>query len=239
MSQEVSLFDDTVRANIAYGRFGATRTRSTPRRRRAGADDFIRALPQGYDTLVGEHGVKLSGGQRQRMAIARAMLKNAPILLLDEATSALDTESERQVQAALKRADARPHHAGHRAPALDRDRRRPHLCDRPRAGRRNRHACASCWRRDGVYARLYALQFADRPMTRHCSRALAMRPFRDWARRVVRSERLHRALCCAIQLYIRLVYATNRWTVEGGRASPARWRGQSGPSSSPSGTAAC
>ncbi|MEQ9684514.1 MAG: ATP-binding cassette domain-containing protein, partial [Rhodospirillales bacterium] len=101
VSQEVTLFDDIVRANIAYGRAGATEDEIIEAARNAAAHDFIAALPDGYDTLVGEQGVKLSGGQRQRLAIARAMLKNAPILLLDEATSALDTESERQVQAAL------------------------------------------------------------------------------------------------------------------------------------------
>ena len=101
VSQEVTLFDDTVRANIAYGRAGATEDEIVEAAKNAAAHDFIAALPEGYDTLVGEQGVKLSGGQRQRLAIARAMLKNAPILLLDEATSALDTESERQVQAAL------------------------------------------------------------------------------------------------------------------------------------------
>jgi subfamily B ATP-binding cassette protein MsbA len=101
VSQEVTLFDDTVRANIAYGRAGATEDEIVEAAQHAAAHDFISALPDGYDTMVGEQGVKLSGGQRQRLAIARAMLKNAPILLLDEATSALDTESERQVQAAL------------------------------------------------------------------------------------------------------------------------------------------
>lgn len=101
VSQEVTLFDDTVRANIAYGRAGATEDEIVEAAKNAAAHDFIAELPDGYDTLVGEQGVKLSGGQRQRLAIARAMLKNAPILLLDEATSALDTESERQVQAAL------------------------------------------------------------------------------------------------------------------------------------------
>ncbi|MGH7123931.1 MAG: ABC transporter ATP-binding protein, partial [Stellaceae bacterium] len=85
VSQEVSLFDDTVRGNIAYGRFGASETEIVAAAKAAAADEFIRALPQGYDTMVGEQGVKLSGGQRQRVAIARAMLKNAPILLLDEA----------------------------------------------------------------------------------------------------------------------------------------------------------
>ncbi len=92
VTQEVSLFDDTVRANIAYGRFGATQAEIEKAAVAAAAERFIRALPQGYDTLVGEHGIRLSGGQRQRLAIARAMLKDAPILLLDEATSALDNE---------------------------------------------------------------------------------------------------------------------------------------------------
>ena len=101
VSQEITLFDDTVRANIAYGRAGAEEDDIIEAAKNAAADDFIAELPDGYDTMVGEQGVKLSGGQRQRLAIARAMLKNAPILLLDEATSALDTESERQIQAAL------------------------------------------------------------------------------------------------------------------------------------------
>ncbi|MEE8272972.1 MAG: ABC transporter ATP-binding protein [Alphaproteobacteria bacterium] len=101
VSQEVTLFDETVRANIAFGRPDADDGEIEAAARAAAAHDFIRQLPDGYDTVVGEHGVKLSGGQRQRLSIARAMLKNAPILLLDEATSALDTESERQVQAAL------------------------------------------------------------------------------------------------------------------------------------------
>ncbi|MBU0725858.1 MAG: ABC transporter ATP-binding protein/permease [Alphaproteobacteria bacterium] len=103
VSQEVTLFDDTIRANIAYGTPDATEEEIVAAARNAAADDFIRELADGYDTIVGERGVKLSGGQRQRVAIARAMLKNAPILLLDEATSALDTQSERLVQAALKK----------------------------------------------------------------------------------------------------------------------------------------
>ncbi len=103
VSQETALFDDTVRANIAYGRSQASPEEIERAARDAFAHEFIQDLPQGYDTVVGEHGVKLSGGQRQRIAIARAMLRNAPILLLDEATSSLDNESERAVQGALKR----------------------------------------------------------------------------------------------------------------------------------------
>lgn len=103
VSQEVTLFNDTVAANIAYGRLASvSRADIEEAARAAHALDFIRELPEGFDTLVGENGIKLSGGQRQRLAIARAILKDAPILILDEATSALDTESERHVQAALE-----------------------------------------------------------------------------------------------------------------------------------------
>jgi ATP-binding cassette, subfamily B, bacterial MsbA len=99
--QESMLFDDTVRANIAYGRAGASEEDIIEAAKNAAADDFIRNLPEGYDTMIGSHGVRLSGGQRQRLAVARAILKNAPILLLDEATSSLDNESERSIQQAL------------------------------------------------------------------------------------------------------------------------------------------
>jgi ATP-binding cassette, subfamily B, bacterial MsbA len=103
VNQEATLFDDTIRANILYGRTEATDTELVQAAKDAAAHEFINDQPQGYATLVGQHGVKLSGGQRQRIAIARAMLKDAPILLLDEATSALDTVSEKQVQVALDR----------------------------------------------------------------------------------------------------------------------------------------
>jgi subfamily B ATP-binding cassette protein MsbA len=103
VTQESILFDESVSANIALGRPGASRAEVETAAKDAAAHAFICELPQGYDTRVGEGGLKLSGGQRQRIAIARAMLRNAPILLLDEATSALDTESERQVQDALTR----------------------------------------------------------------------------------------------------------------------------------------
>lgn len=101
VSQDITIFDDTVRANIGYGRAGANEDEIIAAARAAEADGFIRALPDGYDTRLGEHGVKLSGGQRQRIAIARAILRNAPILLLDEATSALDNESEQAIQRTL------------------------------------------------------------------------------------------------------------------------------------------
>jgi ATP-binding cassette subfamily B protein len=102
--QDVALFADTIAENIRYGSEGASRDRVVAAAEQAQADAFIRALPEGYDTRLGERGVTLSGGQRQRIAIARALLRDAPVLLLDEATSALDSESEALVQRALDRA---------------------------------------------------------------------------------------------------------------------------------------
>jgi subfamily B ATP-binding cassette protein MsbA len=102
VAQDTFLFNDTVANNIGYGLPGASREQICEAARNALADEFILRMPEGYDTMIGERGHKLSGGQRQRLAIARALLKNAPILILDEATSHLDTESERLVQRALQ-----------------------------------------------------------------------------------------------------------------------------------------
>jgi subfamily B ATP-binding cassette protein MsbA len=101
VTQETVLFDDTIANNIAYGTPGASRSVIEEAARAAHAHEFVRTLPRGYDTRIGERGQRLSGGQRQRLAIARALLKNAPILILDEATSSLDAESELLVQDAL------------------------------------------------------------------------------------------------------------------------------------------
>jgi ATP-binding cassette, subfamily B, bacterial MsbA len=159
VAQESSLFDDTVRANIAYGRLSASEAESEAAATVAGADRFIAELPQGYDTLVGEHGTRLSGGQRQRIAIARAMLKDAPILLLDEATSALDNESERQVQAALKRLmqGRTTLVIAHRLSTIV---NADLICvmDRGRIVERGKHTQLLAGR--GLYARLYETQFA-------------------------------------------------------------------------------
>ena len=102
--QDTVLFNDTIRYNIAYGRAGATHSDIVAAAESARIHDFIQSLPDGYDTMVGERGLKLSGGEKQRVGIARTLLKNPPILILDEATSALDTETEASIQGALKRA---------------------------------------------------------------------------------------------------------------------------------------
>jgi subfamily B ATP-binding cassette protein MsbA len=102
VTQDTFLFHETIFKNIAYGRLDATREEVIAAAKQAFAHDFIMAQESGYDTIVGDRGCQLSGGQQQRLAIARALLKNAPVLLLDEATSALDSESEKQIQAALE-----------------------------------------------------------------------------------------------------------------------------------------
>jgi subfamily B ATP-binding cassette protein MsbA len=161
VTQEPFLFDDTIRANIAYARPDASQAKIEQAAREAAAHDFILELPQGYETSVGEAGARLSGGQRQRIAIARAFLKDAPILLLDEATSALDTESEAQVQAALKRlmAGRATILIAHRLSTV-RGADRIYVIDRGRIVETGNHTTLMA-RRGGLYARLAKSQDLD------------------------------------------------------------------------------
>ena len=142
--QDISLFHRTVYENIAYGRPEASREEVLAAAREARCTDFIEAMPEGFDTIVGDRGVKLSGGQRQRIAIARAILKNAPILLLDEATSALDSASEEAIQKALDRlmVGRTVVAIAHRLSTLQQ--LRPDHRDERRQGHRRRHAAKSC-----------------------------------------------------------------------------------------------
>lgn len=160
VTQEVILFHDTVRNNIAYGRSDASEAEIEEAARAALAHDFICDLPAGYDTLIGERGVRLSGGQRQRLAIARAILKNAPILILDEATSALDAESELYVQRALANL-MRGRTVIVIAHRLSTVRRADRLIvlDGGRVVEQGTHD--ELLARGGLYRRLYELQFAD------------------------------------------------------------------------------
>ena len=160
VSQDVTLFDDTIEANIAYGRAGASPEEIRDAARNAAADTFIEAMPEGYETTVGEHGVKLSGGQRQRIAIARAMLKDAPILLLDEATSSLDTESERAVQNALAKLmrGRTTIVIAHRLSTIQ-SADMIHVVDAGRIVESGRHQ--ELLARGGVYANLHQLQFSN------------------------------------------------------------------------------
>ena len=135
--QDTVLFNDTVLYNIRYD--GRTR-RGDLRGALAQIDEFIRSLPQGYKTMVGERGLKLSGGEKQRVAIARTILKGPPILMLDEATSALDSHTEKEIQDALDRVARNRTDARHRAPALDDRARRQHRRARRGSARGAGHA---------------------------------------------------------------------------------------------------
>jgi ATP-binding cassette, subfamily B, bacterial MsbA len=159
VSQDVVLFNDTVAANIAYGT-AASRSEAeiVAAARAAYAWEFIAQMPDGLATVVGENGVKLSGGQRQRLAIARALLKDAPILILDEATSALDTESERQVQGALARLmrGRTTFVIAHRLSTIE-GADRIFVVERGLIVEQGRHA--DLLARGGAYANLHKLQF--------------------------------------------------------------------------------
>jgi subfamily B ATP-binding cassette protein MsbA len=161
VSQDVVLFNDTIAANIAYGRRNqASEAEVVAAAEAANAMEFITAMPEGLQTEVGENGVRLSGGQRQRIAIARALLKNAPILILDEATSALDSQSEHHVQAALERLmqGRTTLVIAHRLSTIEK-------ADRIVALQKGRIAEIGTHRellaRDGIYANLYRIQFAQ------------------------------------------------------------------------------
>jgi len=160
VTQETILFNDTVRNNIAYGQRNASQHKVLEAAKAALAHDFILAMPQGYDTVIGERGFRLSGGERQRLSIARALLKNAPILVLDEATSALDSESERLVQQALHNlmADRTVFVIAHRLSTV---RRADRIVVIENGTISDVGTHEDLLARLGTYRRLYELQFVD------------------------------------------------------------------------------
>jgi subfamily B ATP-binding cassette protein MsbA len=160
VSQHVTLFNDTIASNIAYGQSECSEEKIWAAAKAAYIDEFIQQLPDGLNTLVGENGVLLSGGQRQRIAIARAVLKNAPVLILDEATSALDTESERYIQAALE--NLKRHRTtlviAHRLSTVEHANKIIVLGD-GRVLEMGSHQ--ELLAKDGAYSKLYRMQFKD------------------------------------------------------------------------------
>ena len=161
VSQDISLFNGTIKTNICYGNPDAPNEKIIEAAKNAAAHDFITQLPNGYDTEIGENGVKLSGGQRQRVAIARAMLKDAPILLLDEATSALDSESEKAVQKALQRLmrNRTTIVIAHRLSTIQ-SADMIFVLEKGRVAEFGQHK--ELLKQDGVYANLYKIQFAEK-----------------------------------------------------------------------------
>ncbi len=159
VTQEVILFNDTIAANIAYGKPGAAGEEIVAAAQAAYAHDFIAELPRGYDTMIGERGMRLSGGQRQRLSIARAILKNPPILILDEATSSLDTASEMMVQKALENlmANRTTIVIAHRLSTVKKA-DRILVLEKGRIAESGSHR--ELYARDGVYKALYDLQFS-------------------------------------------------------------------------------
>src|SRR5690349_2751416 len=158
--QETVIFAASARDNLRYGNWNATDEQLWQAARAANAEEFLRALPEGLDTFLGEGGARLSGGQRQRVAIARALLRDAPILLLDEATSALDAESERLVQQALERLmEGRTTLVIAHRLATVRAADRIVVMDQGRIVEQGTHAKLNAAK--GLYARLAALQFDD------------------------------------------------------------------------------
>jgi len=168
VGQETILLNDTVHANIAFGTSEASRVQVEQAAAAANADEFIRQLPERYDTMLGERGTRLSGGQRQRIAIARALLRDPPILILDEATSALDPVSERLVREAIERLvrDRTVLVIAHRLSTV-RHADEIVVLNEGQVVERGDHT--ALYHDGGLYRRLYDLQFRDEPMAEHPS----------------------------------------------------------------------
>ena len=161
VQQDVFLFSATIRDNIAYGAVDATDEQIEEAAKAARIHDFIMALPDGYDTWVGERGITLSGGQKQRVAIARTLLLDPRILILDDSTSSVDTQTEYLIQQALAARDGRPHDVRHRAAPAHGEDGRPDPRPAGRRDRRARHARRAARARTASTAEIYDLELRD------------------------------------------------------------------------------